>query len=129
MKTQILAHIFAVLLFGATAGSAEQQDKSVGALADTDAPKSIACTQARGEALGKCSYHITRDEKGKTTVAVVFANGFKRGLFFEDGKFLKASATMSGVGTDTDWTLLNGIHMLRVEGQHYEIPDILIAGN
>jgi len=122
MKTPILVGMRAAALLGAAEAWAEQP-------ADEITPISIACAQERGEQLGQCSYRITRDETGKTTVTVVFANGFERGLFFQDGKFLKASVTMSGVGTDTDWTLKDGTHMIRVDGQRYEVPDILIAGN
>lgn len=129
MKTPILIGIFAASMLGAAEGSAEQQDKSPRISADTNTPTSIACAQERGEPLAQCSYSIKRDEKGKTTVTVVFANGFKRGLFFMDGKFLKASVTMSGVGTDTDWNLKDGRHMIRVDGQRYEVPVTLIAGN
>lgn len=129
MKTPILVSICAAIMLGAAGGAAEQQDKSPGISADTDTPTSIACAQERGQPLAQCSYRIERDQKGKTTVTVVFANGFKRGLFFMDGKFLKASATMSGVGTDTDWSLKDGRHMIRVDGQRYEVPDTLIAGN
>jgi hypothetical protein len=126
MKTPILVAICAAISLGAAEGFAEQKDES---LADTDTPTSIACAQERGEPLAQCSYSIKRDETGKTTVTVVFANGFKRRLFFKDGKFVKASVTMSGVGTDTDWSLKDGRHMIRVDGQRYEVPDTLIAGD
>jgi len=129
MKTPILVGMRAAILLCAAEASAEQQDKSTGLPLDENTPKSIACAQERGETLGQCSYRVKRDETGKTTVTVIFANGFKRGLFFEDGKFLKASVTMSGVGTDTDWSLKAGTHMIRVDGQRYEVPDSLIAGN
>jgi hypothetical protein len=129
MKTQILVGIWAGILLGAAGTSAEQQARSPGPTANTNTPASVACAQERGESLGRCSYRIERDDKGNTTVTVVFANGFKRGLFFKDGKFLKASVTMSGVGTDTDWSVKDGTHMIRVDGQRYEVPDTLIAGN
>lgn len=122
MKTPIFVGMWAAVLLGAAKSWAEQP-------VDDITPMYIACAQERGEQLGQCSYRITRDETGKTTVTVVFANGFKRGLFFEDGKFLKASVTMSGVGTDTDWSLEDGTHIIRVDGQRYEVPDILIADN
>jgi len=79
--------------------------------------------------LGQCTYRIERDEKGKTTITVAFANGFKRRLFFKDGTFLKANTTMSGTGTDTDWNLKDGTHEIRVDDQRYEVPDILIEEN
>lgn len=129
MKTPILVGISAVLLLGAVEAHAEKQDKSLASPAANNTPKLIACAQERGQSLDQCSYLIKRDERGKTTVTVVFANGFKRGLFFEDGKFLKASVTMSGVGTDSDWSLKEGMHIIRVDDQRYEVPDTLIAGN
>lgn len=124
MKTLILVGIYATILLG-TAETRAADDASI----DNNMPKSIACAQERGELLGQCTYRIKRNQKGKITMTVAFANGFKRGLFFKDGKFLKASVTMSGVGTDTDWSLKDGTHMIRVDGQRYEVPDILIADN
>jgi len=127
MKTPTLLVICAAVLGGADVTVAGQQDKSPASSDDSGAPKSIACAQERSEPLGQCTYSIKRNDKGKTTLTVAFANGFKRGLFFKDGKFLKASVTMSGVGTDTDWSLKDGTHMIRVEHQRYEVPDTLIA--
>ena len=129
MKTPILICMWAAILFGAAEASAEQHIASPGALADKNMPATIACAQERGESLGQCSYIVKRGETGKTTVTVVFANGFERRLFFQDGQFLKASVTMSGVGTDTDWSLKNGTHMIHVDGQRYEVPNSLIAGH
>ena len=129
MKTLILIGLCAALSFGAANAFAEHEVKPSEASAGNNMPKSIACAQERGETLGQCTYRVKRDAKGKTTVTVAFANGFKRGLFFKDGEFLKASMTMSGVGTDTDWSLEDGIHMIRVDGQRYEVPDTLIAGD
>ncbi len=132
MKTSILICICAAFSLGTAATRAadvEQQGKSSGPSTDTNTPKSIACAQERGEALGQCTYRIKRNDKGKVTITAVFANGFKRKLFFKDGKFLKASVTMSGVGTNTDWSLKDGTHMIRVDGQRYEVPDSLIAAD
>lgn len=129
MKSLVLVGMNAGFLLAAAASFAEQHDTSPGPSADKAIPGSIACAQEHGEALGQCRYRVNRNEKGKTTVTVVFANGFKRGLFFKDGKFLKASVTMSGVGTDTEWSLVDGTYMIRVDGQRYEVPDGLIAAN
>lgn len=87
----------------------------------------VACSQEQGEALGECAVRIERDKNDKFTVTVTFANGFKRRLFFKDGKFLKASATMSGAGADTDWALQDGTHLIRVDDQRYEVPEALFA--
>ena len=129
MNAPILAGTCAVILLGATQAFAEQHGKLPRSSADGNTLKSIACAQELGTPLEECSYLIKRDEKGKTTVTVVFANGFKRGLFFVDGQFLKASVTMSGVGTDTDWSLRDGTHIIRVDRQRYEVPSTLIVDN
>ncbi|QFT91784.1 hypothetical protein FIU86_02950 [Roseovarius sp. THAF9] len=126
MKTPILIGIWAALVLGAAKASAEQHSASPGEMVDRNLPETIACAQERGEALRQCSYRVKRDETGKTTVTVIFANGFGRGLIFENGQFVKASVTMSGVGTDTEWRLEDGKHMIEVDGQRYEVPDILI---
>jgi hypothetical protein len=129
MKTPVLVGMWVSILLATAESSAEQHNKSPGPSAEKNIPRSIACAQERGESLGQCSYRVNRDEIDKTTVTVVFENGFKRSLFFQDGKFEKASVTMSGVGTDTEWSLEDGTHMIRVDGQRYEVPDSLIADN
>ncbi len=122
MRIPILIGTWAAILLAAAAAPAEQP-------ADESMPDTLACAQERGDPFGQCSYRLTRDETGETTVTVVFANGFERGLFFQDGQFLKASVTMSGVGTDTEWRLEDGMYMIRVDGQRYEVPESLVSGD
>ena len=129
MKTPILVGICVAISLGASEAVAEQHDKSPAHLAEDKAPNSIPCAQETGEALGECTYRVERHKNGKTMVTVAFPNGFKRGLFFKDGKFLKGSMTMSGVGTDTDWSLKDGTHIIRVDDQRYEVPNTLISDN
>ena len=121
MTTSRWSWIFAALLLGGTGASADQSDAT--------SPQTIACAQERDDPMGDCGYDIKRDETGKTTVTVIFGNGFKRKLFFQDETFVKASMTMSGVGTDTDWSVQDGMHLIRGDGQRYEVPDILISGD
>ncbi len=125
MKTPIPVGLCAAVLL--CAAGTRATDTSAGPSADNTTPETIACAQETGEALGQCTYRVKRDDKGKTTVTVAFANGFKRKLFFKDDKFVKASVTMSGTGTDTDWSLKDGTHKIRVDDQRYVIPDSLIA--
>lgn len=93
---------------------------------DFDKHGDIACAQERGQALGACRAAIARSGGGDATVEVSFPNGFKRQLYFTHGAFISASATMSGVGRDTDWRLEGGLHLIRVDDQRYELPDALI---
>jgi hypothetical protein len=35
---------------------------------------------------------------------------------------------MSGVGTDTDWSLAAGMYSIRVDDQRFELPEALVVG-
>ena len=95
---------------------------------DFDAQAQISCSQERGEPIGECTANIARGADGDATVVVSFPNGFKRALYFLHGKFISANATMSGSGSDTDWEKVNGLHIIRVDDQRYELRDDFIFG-
>jgi hypothetical protein len=92
-----------------------------------DAAAEIRCAQEVGQALGTCRAEVAR-AGGCAAVVVTFANGFSRTLYFEGGAFRRGNATMSGVGTDTDWRLSEEIHRIRVDDQRFEIPAALVLG-
>lgn len=93
-----------------------------------DARARAPCAQIEGEALGICAVAVARGGDGRATVVATFANGFSRTLHFAGGAFLRANATMSGVGTDIDWRLEEGVHRIRVDDQRFELPDALLFG-
>ncbi|MEO1115984.1 MAG: hypothetical protein AAFY05_26820 [Pseudomonadota bacterium] len=94
-----------------------------------DAEAEIPCAQEQGQALGTCDAAVSRGVGGDATVVVTFQNGFARKLYFVHGEFVKASATMSGVGTDMDWRLESEVHVVRVDDQRFELPDRFIFGD
>ena len=94
-----------------------------------DAIGQVACTQEKGQSLGNCDAAVARGTGGDATVVVTFPNKFKRMLFFIHGEFVRASATMSGVGRDTDWALKDGLHLIRVDDQQFEVRDEFVFGN
>lgn len=87
-----------------------------------DATAEILCAQEKGESLAPCPFGVARSDGGDATAAVTFNTGFVRFLFFMHGEFISASATMSGAGRDTDWDLQDGVHVIRVDDQQFEIP-------
>lgn len=93
---------------------------------DFDASGKVSCSQEQGQSLGTCQAAAARSGGGDATVVVTFPNGFARQLYFTQGAFVSASATMSGAGKDTDWTLENDLYKIRVDDQNYEIPKELI---
>ncbi|MEM7694535.1 MAG: hypothetical protein AAF318_08785 [Pseudomonadota bacterium] len=95
---------------------------------DFDATATIPCAQNPGEALGTCTARAARGAAGDARVAVTFANGFSRELSFVNGAFIRANATMSGVGTDTAWSLEGDTFVVRVDDQQYRVPTALVLG-
>lgn len=93
-----------------------------------DASGQIPCAQEQGQALGLCDVGVARSTGGDATAAVTFANGFTRYLSFAHGRFIRASATMSGAGRDTDWQVTGGVHRIRVDDQRFEIAHALLFG-
>lgn len=95
---------------------------------DFDAATSIACAQIENEELGVCTAKIAYGIDGDATIVVKFPNDFQRTLYFNDGSFIRANATMSGVGTDTNWKTVEGVHYIRVDDQRFEIAVDFITG-
>ena len=95
---------------------------------DFDDLGEVACAQEVGETLGTCKAAVARSEGEDVTVVVTFPNGFARQLYFSEGAFVSASATMSGAGRDTDWNLENGLFRIRVDDQRYEISEPFVRG-
>ncbi|MBT8418935.1 MAG: hypothetical protein KJO42_15975 [Silicimonas sp.] len=121
-----------VVLFGAAIlpGAAAGQDITAierAKAADFDMKGEIACAQEVGEAMGACRAAVAR-AGGAAAVVVTFPNGFARTLTFDGGDFVRGNATMSGVGTDTDWSLSDGTYFVRVDDQRYEVPAALVFG-
>ncbi len=93
-----------------------------------DATAEIPCAQEQGEALGICAAGVARSGGGDATVSATFGNGFSRLLFFAHGDFIRANSTMSGVGTDIDWQIENGVHIIRVDDQRFDVPVSFVVG-
>ncbi len=88
----------------------------------------IRCAQEVGQSFGTCSAEVARADTA-TVVVVRFPNGFARTLTFNDREFLRGNATMSGVGTDTEWHLADGVFSIRVDDQRFIIPEALAFVN
>ena len=96
--------------------------------AKTAETEGVPCRMGPGQAMQTCEFTV--DRKGPTaTVLVEFPNGFGRSLRFERGTFTGANPTMSGTGRKFDWSLSDGVHVILVDGQRFEIPDTAISGD
>lgn len=92
-----------------------------------DAKGDVRCAQEVWQSLGMCSAAVARAD-GSAAVIVTFSSGFARMLIFSDGEFLRGNATMSGVGTDAEWHIMDGTYHVRVDDQRFEVPKALVAG-
>lgn len=88
----------------------------------------VRCAQEVGQSLGTCDAMVARADRS-AAVVVTFPNGFSRTLTFSGREFLRGNATMSGVGTDTDWRLDGGMYHVRVDDQRFELPEALVFGD
>jgi hypothetical protein len=121
-----LGPIVTALLPGIAAGdtmAATTRAKS----GDFDSRSEVGCAQEAEQSLGTCTAAVARAEDA-AVVVVTFPNGFSRVLMFAGGDFLRGNATMSGVGTDTDWSASGGAYRIRVDDQRFEIPAALVWG-
>lgn len=122
------APLIAALLIAVTPVATHADSKAATKRAKSgqfDARGQVRCAQEVGQALGVCDASVAR-VAGSAAVVVTFSNGFARTLTFTDGAFLRGNATMSGVGTDTEWHLTGGTYRIRVDDQRFELPETLV---
>ena len=130
-RASILAPLTLGLLMVASVATGQtglQDSKARAKDGDFDARGTVPCAQIRGQELGECSAGVARGPDGEATVVVTFSNGFSRQLYFAGDAFVRANATMSGVGTDISERREAGVRYLRVDDQRFELPDGLIFG-
>jgi nicotinate-nucleotide pyrophosphorylase len=87
----------------------------------------VGCAQEVGQSLETCAAAVAHADDS-AAVVVTFLNGFSRTLLFAEREFLRGNATMSGVGTDTEWSVSNGMYQIRVDDQRFDIPEALVWG-
>ena len=126
-KTLPLALAFIAVLPG-TAGADVSAAAKLAKSGEFEALGEVRCAQEVGQALGACGAKVARAD-GSAAVVVTFPNGFSRTLTFSDGAFLRGNATMSGVGTDTDWRMDGGLFHVRVDDQRFELSEALVFGD
>lgn len=88
----------------------------------------VACAQEVGQAMDTCAAAVARAGESAAAVVVTFPNGFSRTLIFDDRVFVRGNPTMSGVGTDTDSRLSDGMYFIRVDDQRFQLPEALVFG-
>ncbi|MGE6784541.1 hypothetical protein ACQKGL_18690 [Ensifer adhaerens] len=92
-----------------------------------NATAEVPCSRAAGQPTTSCKAGVVRRGNGSADVTVFWPDGGSRVLFFKDGQF--AGADISGADGDTpSSTTENGLYLIRVGAQRFEIPDVLVLG-
>lgn len=128
MRSAFWLVLASIALFPGTAAGDPMAATARAKSGEFDATGTVRCAQEVGQALGDCTAKVARAD-GSAAVVVSFPNGFARILTFSDKTFLRGNATMSGVGTDTDWSLSDGMFHVRVDDQRFVLPEALVLGN
>lgn len=76
-----------------------------------------------------CEYGIARDQGGDATVVVKKPNGVKRAIFFQLGSPMSADTSQADGYPSFKSIKENGLYIISVGSEHYEISETVILGN
>jgi hypothetical protein len=93
-----------------------------------DATGPIPCAQLRGQPMGSCEFGVARKGGGYATVVITKPDGVKRAIFFRMGVAVGADTSQADGYPEFRATKENGLHMIRVGDERYEIPDAVLLG-
>jgi len=107
----------------AAPSSAERAGKG-----DFDATGFVPCARHLGQPTTSCALGVAREGGGTATVVVTHPDGFRRALFFVEGKFLSADTSQSDGYPEYSATKESDLNFIRVGPERYEIPDAVTFG-
>lgn len=94
-----------------------------------NATTEVPCSQAAGQPSMSCKAGVVRHGNGSADVTVFWPDGGNRVLFFKEGQFAGADTSSADGDTHTSSTTENGLYLIRVGAQRFEIPDVLVLGD
>jgi len=95
---------------------------------DFDATGFVPCARHLGQPTTSCALGVAREGGGTATVVVTHPDGFRRALFFVEGKFLSADTSQSDGYPEYSATKESDLNFIRVGPERYEIPDAVTFG-
>ena len=94
---------------------------------DFHATGKIPCSMGSGQPTGSCDFGVTREGNGSGMVTVTKPDGRTRAIFFEKGKATGCDASQADPG-EFHASQQGDLHIVRIGGERYEIPDAVISG-
>jgi heat shock protein HslJ len=93
-----------------------------------DATGTVPCAQHKGQPMGSCEFGVARKGGGYATVVITKPDGAKRAIFFRMGVAVGADTSQADGYPEFRATKENGLHMIWVGDERYEIPDAVVLG-
>jgi len=95
---------------------------------DFDAAGKIPCARAAGQPMGQCDFGVARHLGGFATVVVKRGDGTTRALFFRRGVATGADTSEADGYHEFSSVKENGLYLIRVGPERYEVPEAVIFG-
>ena len=92
-----------------------------------DATGALPCAQAAGQPTVRCKFGVARSGGGYATVVVIKPDGRRRAIFFRLGVPIGAGTSEADYG-DFQARREGDLHLIRVGGERYEIPEAVVFG-
>jgi len=93
-----------------------------------NATSEVPCSREAGRPSTSCKAGVVRHGDGSADVTVFWPDGGTRVLFFKGNKFIGADVSQADGEARTSSTVENGLYLIRVGAQRFEIPDALVSG-
>jgi hypothetical protein len=94
-----------------------------------DAMGQIACAQYPGQPMTQCDFGVARAGGGYATVVITKPDGRSRAIFFRMGKPIGADTSETDGYPEFRATKRNDLHLIRIGGERYEIPDAVVLSD
>jgi heat shock protein HslJ len=94
-----------------------------------DATGKIPCAQHAGQPMTACEFGVTRAGGGYATVGIQRPDGRTRFIYFSLGKPIGANTSQADGYPEFRATKKSGLHLIRIGGERYEIPDATLLGD
>lgn len=95
---------------------------------DFDATGKIPCAQHPEKPMMQCNFGVARQSGGFATLVVTKPDGMKRAIFFRRGVPTSADTSEADGYGEFGYDKEGGLNLIRVGGERYEIPDVLVLG-
>jgi len=95
---------------------------------DFDATGQLPCAQSAGQPMGRCDFGVARAGGGYATVVVTRPDGRTRAIFFRLGRPIGADTSEADPGGEFEAMREADLHLIRLGGERYEIPDAVVLG-